>query len=305
MDDDNLLKMAQFISELRKSKNLTQKELAEQLGVTDKAVSKWERGLNCPDISLLSNLSHILGVTIQELLSGERTKPSITEEESRSGALPQHPDKIKNNSDGKKPIVKFLARVLLVSLLCIVVFIASNHAIELGLGWVVLPIHLTSFVWLAAILIAFIIGKNKISSALLCSYLIFMATFYYSAMNEAREGVLIPVNGFPKNYIPHYTVILVAFILSVVLALITMIDKKGSSDKTFFSATIMMTILLISMLTIPAIMDYVDSHSLGVDGRFTLLILLTILIDSLSLALLARRRITQIAPPRKLSNSQS
>ena len=66
-------KMGQFISELRKSRQMTQKELAEKLNISDKAVSKWERGLSCPDISLLSPLSGILGVTITELLNGERT----------------------------------------------------------------------------------------------------------------------------------------------------------------------------------------------------------------------------------------
>ncbi len=72
MVNENFSKMAQFISELRKEKKLTQKGLAEQLGVTDKAVSKWERGLSCPDISLLSKLSKILGVTTSELLNGEK-----------------------------------------------------------------------------------------------------------------------------------------------------------------------------------------------------------------------------------------
>ena len=72
MVNDNLLKMAQFIAKLRKENKLTQKQLAKYLGVTDKAVSKWERGLSCPDISLLSKLSYTLGVTTSELLSGEK-----------------------------------------------------------------------------------------------------------------------------------------------------------------------------------------------------------------------------------------
>jgi len=56
-------KMGRFISELRKSRQLTQKDLAAKLNITDKAVSKWERGLSCPDISLLSPIAGILGVT--------------------------------------------------------------------------------------------------------------------------------------------------------------------------------------------------------------------------------------------------
>jgi len=66
-------KMALFISELRKSHNMTQKALAEKLNVTDKAVSKWERGLSCPDVSILAPLADILEVTISELLIGEKS----------------------------------------------------------------------------------------------------------------------------------------------------------------------------------------------------------------------------------------
>ena len=59
------------IAELRKEKNLTQKELAKELHVTDKAVSKWERGLSLPDISILIPLSEILNVSLYDLLKGE------------------------------------------------------------------------------------------------------------------------------------------------------------------------------------------------------------------------------------------
>lgn len=62
--------IGKFIQEKRKEKNLTQKELAEKLGVTDKAVSKWERGQGCPDVSILEILSNELGVSILELLKG-------------------------------------------------------------------------------------------------------------------------------------------------------------------------------------------------------------------------------------------
>ena len=54
-------KMGALIAKMRKEKGLTQKELADQLHVTDRAVSKWERGICCPDISLLEDLANILG----------------------------------------------------------------------------------------------------------------------------------------------------------------------------------------------------------------------------------------------------
>lgn len=61
-----------FLMQLRKEKGYTQKELAEKLYVSDKAVSKWERGLSVPDVALLVPLSELLGVTVTELLEGRR-----------------------------------------------------------------------------------------------------------------------------------------------------------------------------------------------------------------------------------------
>lgn len=65
-------KIGGFIQSLRKERELTQKELAEKLGVTDRAVSKWENGRGMPDVSLMKPLCEILGITVSELLSGER-----------------------------------------------------------------------------------------------------------------------------------------------------------------------------------------------------------------------------------------
>ena len=61
-----------FLAEQRKAKGYTQKTLAEKLFVSDKAVSKWERGLSMPDISLLAPLSDILGISVTELLEGKK-----------------------------------------------------------------------------------------------------------------------------------------------------------------------------------------------------------------------------------------
>lgn len=65
-------KIGHFISELRKEKGYTQKELAQKLMVSDKAVSRWETGRGLPETSILKPLSELLGVSVGELLSGER-----------------------------------------------------------------------------------------------------------------------------------------------------------------------------------------------------------------------------------------
>ena len=67
-------KFGALISELRKEKGYTQKELAQQLYVSDKAVSKWETGNSIPDTSLLIPLAELLGVSVTELLMCERVQ---------------------------------------------------------------------------------------------------------------------------------------------------------------------------------------------------------------------------------------
>jgi transcriptional regulator with XRE-family HTH domain/DNA-directed RNA polymerase subunit RPC12/RpoP len=66
------LKIGKFIAECRKQKGLTQMQLSEKLGITDKAVSKWERGISMPDASIMLEVCDILGISVNELLSGEK-----------------------------------------------------------------------------------------------------------------------------------------------------------------------------------------------------------------------------------------
>ena len=68
----NQIKIGEFISSQRRKNNLTQAALADKLGITDRAVSKWERGKGLPDASLMLDLCEILGITVNELLNGEK-----------------------------------------------------------------------------------------------------------------------------------------------------------------------------------------------------------------------------------------
>ena len=74
-----------FIRTLRKEKNLTQKELGSRLHLTDKAISKWERGQTLPDITMIEKIAEELGVTTLELMQGKRIEEeTITKEEVSS-----------------------------------------------------------------------------------------------------------------------------------------------------------------------------------------------------------------------------
>ena len=68
----DLIKIGKFIANCRKEKNITQEQLAEKLFITDRAVSKWERGLSLPDADKMLDLCNILDINVNELLNGEK-----------------------------------------------------------------------------------------------------------------------------------------------------------------------------------------------------------------------------------------
>ena len=79
--------LGQKISELRKAKNMTQLELANKLNITDKAVSKWERDISCPDINTFPKLAEILEVSVDELLQANSPKGEKKEKEDIVGLV--------------------------------------------------------------------------------------------------------------------------------------------------------------------------------------------------------------------------
>ena len=119
-----------FIAELRKQKGYTQKELAEKIMVTDKAISRWETGKGLPDTSLLKPLGDILGVSVGELLSGK-----IIEE----AEMKDQTDRIILDS------LKYSSRML-ANMVNLVLFL-------IGLALVISPVFLTSrkYYWIGGI----------------------------------------------------------------------------------------------------------------------------------------------------------
>ena len=83
----NQEKIGKFILELRKEKNMTQMDLADKIGVTDRAISKWENGKGMPDLSLIQPLCKELGITINDLLSGEKIDKNDYQEKFEENVL--------------------------------------------------------------------------------------------------------------------------------------------------------------------------------------------------------------------------
>ena len=112
MENENIGKL---ISKIRKEKGMTQKDLADKLNVTDRAVSKWERGLCCPDISLLKDLSSILDISISKLICGEELS-----DESINKTIQFTKKNIKQR------IIKYFNIVLISIIILLIIFIVLN-----------------------------------------------------------------------------------------------------------------------------------------------------------------------------------
>ena len=111
-------KIGEFISVLRKERQLTQKELADELGLTDKAISKWERGLSYPDISMLEPIANFFDVSVMELLKGERmdADATITVQEAQlmiNESLSMSEDTLIRKQNKHKRIVYILSALLI------------------------------------------------------------------------------------------------------------------------------------------------------------------------------------------------
>lgn len=123
----NQEKVGKFIAECRKEKNITQVQLATKLGVSDRAVSKWETGKSMPDLSLLIPLSEILEISVNDLLNGE-----ITYKEEYQKSFENNVIEIISKVDNKKKINNFLSYFfVIVSLL--VAFSSFFYSIYTGL----------------------------------------------------------------------------------------------------------------------------------------------------------------------------
>ena len=101
--------IGEFIKEIRLEKNLKQRELGKLVGVDDKTVSKWERGVYLPDITLLSPLSKALGVTVDELLECKRHEPPQTE-------IKEEPKETPKNKFTTKTKLLFIIIITIVSI---------------------------------------------------------------------------------------------------------------------------------------------------------------------------------------------
>lgn len=116
------IKIGGFIAEERKRKGYTQKILSEKLGISDKTISKWERGNGFPEVSLLIPLCSELDITVNELLSGER----VSEEQYRKKAEENMVNLVKEAQENKKKIILSVMVGILTIIAAVPLFIVAG-----------------------------------------------------------------------------------------------------------------------------------------------------------------------------------
>lgn len=135
----NQEKIGAFIAKCRKDKNITQEQLAEMLGVSNKSVSRWENGKTMPDYSIVKDLCKILEIDVNEFLSGEKIKKEEIQEhtiENLDSILKEY-YKMKKQKDFLKFFTIFLSMAFLCVCIVIIIYISMLMGIlfTIGLGF--------------------------------------------------------------------------------------------------------------------------------------------------------------------------
>ena len=116
------IKIGKFIAEIRKQNNMTQKQLADALCISDKTISKWECGKGLPEVSLMMPLCELLQITVNDLLSGEK----ISDVDYQKKAEENMMNLMKENEENKKNMaLSIICGVITIIAVCSLVVIAS------------------------------------------------------------------------------------------------------------------------------------------------------------------------------------
>ena len=136
------VKIGKFIADRRKNVNLTQMQLAEKLGISDRAVSKWETGRSLPDSSIMLELCGILEITVNELLSGEVIIMEHYNKESESNLL----EMVKEKEAADKRLLALEWVIGILSVLVLLIPVTIGSLVPIQQEWVRLIIVFSGFI---------------------------------------------------------------------------------------------------------------------------------------------------------------
>lgn len=169
----NQIDIGRFIATCRKEKQLTQAQLAEKLNITDRAVSKWETGKSMPDASIMLELCNILGITVNELLSGERIRM-----EDYSKKVDENLVELKRKNENSIKVNVIIADIITILFLTgIFTCIICDLRTAGGITWSMITTSSILFTWM--IVIPLIIATKRRILKSLVSLSILIIPFLY------------------------------------------------------------------------------------------------------------------------------
>ena len=125
-------KTGKFILSIRKEKGITQRQLADNIGVSDKAISRWETGRGMPDTAIMPDLCRVLDITVNELLSGERLSDEAYSRKAEDNMVELIKDSEKLKEDSKGAVTGLVMGVILLALFIIAIIVMSNGLLSLA-----------------------------------------------------------------------------------------------------------------------------------------------------------------------------
>ena len=268
----NQTEIGKFIAKCRKEKKLTQAQLAEKLNITDRAVSKWETGKSMPDSSIMLELCEILGITVNELLSGEEIDMESYEKKSDENLISLK-RKDENNMTRNVIISMLFSATLLIG---IMVCLICNIAISGNLTWSLIPVSSIVFAWVISFP-SIILGKRGIVVSLI-SLSVFTIPYLFLLGNllKTKEvfsvGAMIAVASIVFLWIivavfkcieRKLVALGTAFLLTIPLMIIVNVILSKMIEEPVFDVWDMMSIFILLILAfVSFICDYAKKKGL-------------------------------------------
>ncbi len=264
----NQTNIGKFIANCRKEKKLTQAQLAEKLNITDRAISKWETGKSMPDSSIMLELCEILGITVNELLSGEKVDMENYEERADENLITLK--KKDENNMTKNMMISILFSV--VSLTGIMVCLICDIAISGGLTWSQIPVSSIVFAWVISFPIIIMGKKGIIGSLISISVFTIPYLFLLSSFVKVKQvfslGAVLALISIVYLWIIYIifsrigktkklAALGIAFLSAIVLLfVINIVLSKTIAEPIFDVWDIMTVFILILLAFIAFICDY-------------------------------------------------
>ena len=268
----NQTEIGKFIAKCRKEKKLTQAQLAEKLNITDRAVSKWETGKSMPDSSIMLELCEILGITVNELLSGKEIDMESYEKKADENLIALK--RKDENNMAKNVIISILFSGTLLT--GIMVCLICNIEISGNLTWSLIPVSSIVFAWVISFP-SIIWGKRGIIVSLISlSVFAIPYLFLLGSLLKTEEvfsvGAMIAVASIVFLWIivavfKHIERKLVAlgttFLLTIPLNIIVnVILSKMIEEPVFDVWDMMSTFILLILAFVSFICDYAKKKGL-------------------------------------------